>query len=42
VLQLQQLGFTNAYALLGGLNAWRDAKLPTEPAPKADAPKPGA
>jgi rhodanese-related sulfurtransferase len=32
VLQLQQLGFTNAYALLGGLDAWRAAKLPTEPA----------
>jgi rhodanese-related sulfurtransferase len=32
VLQLQQLGFTNAYALLGGLDAWREAKLPTDPA----------
>ena len=31
MLQLQQLGFTNAYALLGGLDAWRAAKLPTEP-----------
>jgi rhodanese-related sulfurtransferase len=31
VLQLQQLGFTNAYALLGGLDAWETAKLPTEP-----------
>jgi rhodanese-related sulfurtransferase len=31
VLQLQQLGFTNAYALLGGLDAWKMAKLPTEP-----------
>jgi rhodanese-related sulfurtransferase len=34
VLQLQKLGFTNAYALLGGLDAWREAKLPTAPAPK--------
>jgi rhodanese-related sulfurtransferase len=34
VLQLQQLGFTNAYALLGGLTAWQDAKLPTEAPPK--------
>jgi rhodanese-related sulfurtransferase len=33
VLQLQQLGFKNAYALLGGLDAWQSAKLPTE-APK--------
>jgi rhodanese-related sulfurtransferase len=33
VLQLQELGFTNAWALLGGLNAWREAKLPTDPAP---------
>jgi rhodanese-related sulfurtransferase len=32
VLQLQQLGFTNAYALLGGLDAWRTANLPTDPA----------
>ena len=31
MLQLQQLGFTNAYALVGGLDAWRAAKLPTEP-----------
>jgi rhodanese-related sulfurtransferase len=31
VLQLQELGFTNAYALFGGLTAWQDAKLPTEP-----------
>ncbi len=31
MLQLQQLGFTNAYALLGGLDAWRTAKLPTDP-----------
>jgi rhodanese-related sulfurtransferase len=30
VLKLQELGFTNAYALLGGLEAWRAAKLPTE------------
>jgi rhodanese-related sulfurtransferase len=34
VLKLQQLGFTNAYALLGGLDAWEEAKLPTAPAPK--------
>jgi rhodanese-related sulfurtransferase len=31
VLQLQQLGFTKAYALLGGLDAWRAANLPTDP-----------
>jgi len=30
VLKLQALGFTNAYALLGGLDAWREAHLPTE------------
>jgi rhodanese-related sulfurtransferase len=30
VLQLQRLGFTNAYALLGGLDAWQAAELPTE------------
>jgi len=30
VLKLQELGFTNAYALLGGLEAWRAAHLPTE------------
>jgi rhodanese-related sulfurtransferase len=34
VLQLQDLGFTNAYALLGGLDAWVNAKLPTQPTPK--------
>jgi rhodanese-related sulfurtransferase len=31
VLQLQQLGFKNAYALLGGLEAWKAAKLETDP-----------
>jgi rhodanese-related sulfurtransferase len=31
VLELQRLGFTNAYALLGGLDAWRSAGLPTQP-----------
>jgi len=31
VLELQRLGFTNAYAMLGGLDAWRAANLPTEP-----------
>jgi rhodanese-related sulfurtransferase len=31
VLKLQELGFTNAYALLGGLEAWRAANLPTDP-----------
>ena len=30
MLKLQELGFTNAYALLGGLDAWRAANLPTE------------
>ena len=31
MLKLQQLGFTNAHALLGGIAAWREAKLPVEP-----------
>jgi rhodanese-related sulfurtransferase len=30
VLELQKLGFTNAYALLGGLSAWISANLSTE------------
>jgi rhodanese-related sulfurtransferase len=30
VLELQKLGFTNAYALLGGLGAYQMAGLPTE------------
>ena len=34
MLQLQKLGFTNAYALLGGLDAWREAKLPVAHAVK--------
>jgi rhodanese-related sulfurtransferase len=29
VLELQKLGFTNAYALLGGLKAWQNAGWPT-------------
>jgi rhodanese-related sulfurtransferase len=29
VVQLQKYGFTNAYALLGGLSAWEAAGLPT-------------
>jgi rhodanese-related sulfurtransferase len=33
VLELQKLGFTNAYALLGGLAASQAANLPTESAP---------
>jgi rhodanese-related sulfurtransferase len=33
VLQLQQLGFTNVYALLGGLKAWTAAQRPLQPAP---------
>jgi rhodanese-related sulfurtransferase len=33
VLELQNHGFTNAYALLGGLGAWQRAGLPTELAP---------
>jgi rhodanese-related sulfurtransferase len=33
VLQLQQLGFKNAYALLGGLDAWRAANLPVDSTP---------
>jgi rhodanese-related sulfurtransferase len=33
VLELQKLGFTNSYALLGGLVAYQAAGLPTEPAP---------
>jgi rhodanese-related sulfurtransferase len=31
VLELQRLGFTNVYAMLGGLDAWRGAGFPTEP-----------
>jgi 3-mercaptopyruvate sulfurtransferase SseA len=31
---LQELGFTNAYALLGGLTAWQQAQLPIEQAPE--------
>jgi 3-mercaptopyruvate sulfurtransferase SseA len=34
VLELQKLGFTNAYALLGGLAAYQAANLPTETAPE--------
>jgi rhodanese-related sulfurtransferase len=34
VLKLQELGFTNAYALLGGLGAYTKANLPTDPTPK--------
>ena len=49
MLKLQELGFTNAFALLGGLSAWQLAKLPTEQLPPpeqapeatpAPAPKP--
>ncbi len=32
VLKLQEVGFTNAFALQGGLSAWTLAMLPTEPA----------
>ena len=39
MLKLQELGFTNAYALLGGLSAWQVAQLPTEMAP-AEEPAP--
>ena len=39
MLRLQELGFTNAYALLGGLSAWEAAQLPTETAP-AEEPAP--
>jgi rhodanese-related sulfurtransferase len=28
--QLRQLGFANAHAVAGGLQAWREANLPTE------------
>ena len=34
MLKLQDLGFTNAYALLGGLHAYTKTDLPTEPTPK--------
>lgn len=33
MLTLQELGFRDAWALQGGLAAWRTAGLPTEPAP---------
>jgi rhodanese-related sulfurtransferase len=39
VLQLQKLGFTNAYALLGGLDAWKRAQLPTAPSSQLVQPK---
>lgn len=35
VLKLQEVGFTNAFALQGGLSAWTLAMLPTEPTPAA-------
>ena len=40
MLKLQELGYTNAYALLGGLSAWQSANYPTEmaPEPPTDAP----
>ncbi len=34
MLKLQELGFTNAYALLGGLGAYKQANLPTQPEAK--------
>ena len=40
MLKLQELGFTNAYALLGGLSAWQAYQLPTEDAPAEEAPAP--
>ena len=33
MLKLQEAGFTNAYALLGGIAAWNKAELPTDPEP---------
>jgi rhodanese-related sulfurtransferase len=33
VRQLQEFGFTNAYALKGGIHGWEAAKLPTDDAP---------
>jgi rhodanese-related sulfurtransferase len=42
VLTLQKLGFTNAYALLGGLNAWTAAGLPTQAEPAAPAAASGS
>jgi rhodanese-related sulfurtransferase len=35
VLELQKLGFNNAFALLGGLQAWKDAgyDVVNKPAP---------
>jgi 3-mercaptopyruvate sulfurtransferase SseA len=38
VLTLKSKGMNNAAALLGGLNAWKEAKLPTE----GEAAKPEA
>jgi 3-mercaptopyruvate sulfurtransferase SseA len=35
VLTLQEMGFKNVFALLGGLSAWQAAGLPTEQAPAA-------
>ncbi len=30
-LQLRQLGFSRAFALAGGFDAWKNAALPLEP-----------
>jgi rhodanese-related sulfurtransferase len=38
VLELQKLGYTNAYALFGGLAAYQSANLPTETAPAPAQP----
>ena len=38
MLKLQELGFTNAYALLGGLDAWRAANQPTDPVKEGGPP----
>ena len=35
MLKLQELGYTNAYALRGGITAWKNATYPTEEAPAA-------
>jgi rhodanese-related sulfurtransferase len=40
VLELQKQGFTNAFALKGGLTAWMNAGMPTESVAAAPAATP--
>ncbi len=42
VIQLQKYGFTNAYALQGGLSAWQAAQMPVQSASGSDTTSPPA